>query len=57
MTKAPFVLDHTTKSGTVEWGDRAGNLAGEWNQSLHCRRAGGRQDAEHAGQRTRSRPL
>src|SRR5262249_43028441 len=45
ITKAPFVVDHTTK--TVR--------AGGGND--HRRSAGGRQAAEHAGQRTRRRPL
>src|SRR5260370_15868922 len=45
MTKAPFVLDHTTKNCPLE------------GVNDPCRSAGGRQAAEHAGQRTRRRPL
>src|SRR5262249_43220048 len=45
MTKAPFVLDHTTKNCPPE------------GVNDPSRSAGGRKAAEHSGQRTRRRPL
>src|SRR5262249_37806317 len=45
MTKAPFVLDHTTKNCPPE------------GVNDPSRSAGGRKAAEHSGQRTRRSPL